>query len=977
MTVRRFLTKTLLGFAMLLTVPLAASAQQLHRQTFEESETHLRLGQTNGDVRLLEHGLVTDLVHSGKQAERMVVRVTGGSYCFVEYDFGRATVFEELTISAYVYASRPGTRMLARVVLPNEMDPQTHQPRTVLLKSEPLEISNRWRKLVLREPDRLLTGQQQLLQAESGRPLNISDAYVDQVLFDIHSGIGDIEIRVDDLQIGPIVQLPGSEAAPSQDAVAMNLRTEDGETPKMHTPEVRDRESKSRAMVVADRLQVGGRDFFIRGIRARQAPALTLKQAGFNTIFQSWPVAPAIAADYQKLGMRTIPVLPLLDPQTQVAINVGDKSLDLGYDPEQLCVMVGENLDHGSENMVEAAVGTIRAQDPTKTRPIIGDVASGLRGYSRLLDMVGCHRYPLQTSLDFNSYRGWLAERRNIAQPGTLFWTLIQTHLDDQQRQLLYGSGNQGAASQDMVMGPQAEQIQLLTYASVAAGYRGVVFSSDRSLAEPVGGRARLLQLALLNLELMLAEPFLAGGNSPIVAKTSHPNVAAAIFRHERGVLVIPYWKDSNAQYVVGQAAVNNLQIIVENAPEAAQVYQVTLGHVRGIKRQKDLGGIRISVPEFDINSIIVLSTDTTLYSHYQELVQQISPMAAEWENQLAEMQLSETEQIHAQLDAMGNRIKSTKKSLHESHTHLEGARAALARRDYPLAVDEARRARRLSRLVRESHWRLVQEYLPSPVTDPYAVSYQTLPESMRFQAGLDQAQFSENRVPTGNFEQNGNLDREGWTYRVIGGERVVADALLVANQSRDNTLVVDKTKGQSKSAILSAVAGSEFLVDDSANWRNLVQARRTRWEFQDESQINQVLGNRALELRVRGKNQDDLPIVAVERTRVEMVSPPVPVRPGQVVRIRGLIKLPSAVAGSVDGAMVYDSLGGESLALRFKNASDWQKFVLYRPVNQETDLRVHLVMSGLGRVQFDDLQVDVTDNAVVPVVGAENPLLR
>ena len=91
------------------------------------------------------------------------------------------------------------------------------------------------------------------------------------------------------------------------------------------------------------------------------------------------------------------------------------------------------------------------------------------------------------------------------------------------------------------------------------------------------------------------------------------------------------------------------------------------------------------------------------------------------------------------------------------------------------------------------------------------------------------------------------------------------------------------------------------------------------------------------------------------------MTTPEVAVRAGQVVRIQGLVQLPYAPVGSVDGVMVWDSLGGRALARRFTRANGWEKFVLYRPVPEDGVVRVHLSMTGFGKVFFDDLSIETS----------------
>ena len=88
-----------------------------------------------------------------------------------------------------------------------------------------------------------------------------------------------------------------------------------------------------------------------------------------------------------------------------------------------------------------------------------------------------------------------------------------------------------------------------------------------------------------MNQELEFLEPLLtcADGSSQWV-DTSDPNVKAAVLRTSKGILVLPMWLGSSAQFVPGQAAVAKLSMVVPQVPPCYQVWEVTPGEVRSIK---------------------------------------------------------------------------------------------------------------------------------------------------------------------------------------------------------------------------------------------------------------------------------------------------------------------------------------------------------------------------------------------------------
>lgn len=896
---------------ILLALPTcSAHAQQIHREGFEGPKPLLKLGLTDDpQAKLIEHELTTTGVHGEKQAERLLVQNKSGSFCFVEYACEKSLVHEELTLSAWVNASRPGTQILAHVILPGEIDPKTKQPVDLLLRGERSEVSGRWKKLTLSQPTALLEKQRQLLHAEMKRPIDIRGAYVDQVLFDIHGGLGETAIVLDDIQIGPIVRPAEPALDRSMAPNPLNLRDADGRKPPATMPQIRTQEQKNAASIVGETLRVGDEPFLLRAIAKTdpESPLPILRDLGCNAVLLDWPIAPALVQQAQALRLRLVPSLPTKKDNSRSFLSVGTNQLGADRDSTSLFFYVGGDLEKRHAAEIESVVDLIHERDAGLGRPVAGDVIEDVRGYSRRLDMVGVKRWPIMTSLDYADYRHWLTQRKFLARPGTHFWAWVQTHAPDEYCRAVFGDERPTRFAGPV--GPTPEQIKLLAYATLSAGYRGIVYSSDRSISDYEHGRDRMLQLALLNLELMLIERFVAAGEPPVPARTSHPDISAYVVRHPRGVAILSFWKRPGAQFVVGQASANDVHVIVENAPESAQAFQITPSEVRGLRRSKDLGGIRIVIPEFDTAAIVVLSTDTSVFAHYQELVQQVARQAADWQCELAEIHLARTRAVHGQLELLGRNNQHVPAALHEAQQHLDRARSERDRGNSREAYGEAARCMRVARLAQRQWWEASVRGVGPAVSDPYAVSFYTLPDMHRFQAGIKQATFGANQLALGDFESEGNLDAAGWEFRSLAGDGLVGSAMLVG-------------------------AGP-------------------------------AQGRRCLEISVVQASAD--PVAVVEHCRATMISPPVTVRAGQVARISGRIRLPRPVAGSIDGAMVWDTVGGEGLALRFTDTTAWQPFTAHRPIHRDGGLRVHLAMTGIGAVQFDDLQVQLSDNAVIP----------
>ena len=80
----------------------------------------------------------------------------------------------------------------------------------------------------------------------------------------------------------------------------------------------------------------------------------------------------------------------------------------------------------------------------------------------------------------------------------------------------------------------------------------------------------------------------------------------------------------------------------------------------------------------------------------------------------------------------------------------------------------------------------------------------------------------------------------------------------------------------------------------------------------------------------------------------------------GQLVRIHGWVNIPAPIAGSVNGLMVVNSLGGDDLAERFDETVGWKELPSIAPPRSRAGMGVTFVLSGLGEARLDNLTIEV-----------------
>ncbi len=100
----------------------------------------------------------------------------------------------------------------------------------------------------------------------------------------------------------------------------------------------------------------------------------------------------------------------------------------------------------------------------------------------------------------------------------------------------------------------------------------------------------------------------------------------------------------------------------------------------------------------------------------------------------------------------------------------------------------------------------------------------------------------------------------------------------------------------------------------------------------------------------------------------------------GDVVCIRGQVRVPSPISGSVDGLMILDSLGGDALAERIDQTNGWREFVLYRAAPHAGDLTLTFALTGLGEAWVDDVSIRLIPHGTrsfIPSDGFSSSAMR
>src|SRR5205814_9335141 len=126
--------------------------------------------------------------------------------------------------------------------------------------------------------------------------------------------------------------------------------------------------------------------------------------------------------------------------------------------------------------------------------------------------------------------------RSRLARLGTPTLATIETQRSARLNEQLLLLGRGAAWDEDI----DPEQLRLQTYHALAAGARGLVFSSEKALGIDTGPAAlRTDALRLINMELRLLEPWISGGQLSDELAAGDGSVQVSVWRTDRSRLLI------------------------------------------------------------------------------------------------------------------------------------------------------------------------------------------------------------------------------------------------------------------------------------------------------------------------------------------------------------------------------------------------------------------------------------------------------
>ncbi len=279
---------------------------------FESEGTAWNVEKNDSEVRLFARDRSRRVVREGEYAEHFQFEAgPGGDGFYVSYVLPKVTLTDDTKVSLQARSDRPGAQLLARVILPADVDPETGKPAYVMVAGSTVQAADRWERLELRELPKAVEGQARVLRASTRRKVNIEGAYLDRLVVNLYAGPGPTEVYLDSLRVEPV--------SPAEaEAFAKSVRARDrGELPPLPTagPAAAGEEPETKAgppiAMHRNLLTRQGRPWLPTIIRAPGSDPVKLRRAGFDVVAIPAEAEPGAIKATAATGLA---LMPEIDP---------------------------------------------------------------------------------------------------------------------------------------------------------------------------------------------------------------------------------------------------------------------------------------------------------------------------------------------------------------------------------------------------------------------------------------------------------------------------------------------------------------------------------------------------------------------------------------------------------------------------------------------------------------------------------------
>lgn len=864
---------------------------------------------------LLTHDCVEFRERTHRQSRR--VFHTGGSSESIEFETGYGTRVEyqyqfdpiwlnyDIDVGVWVRATSPGVQLKMDVVLPNTLDATRRQPIVIPVHGSVYDRPGQWQHLRVRGALESLQKKLPVFRSQYGAQFSLKGAYIKSLTLNVYTGRGRSTVWIDDLAVQGGIAVDETRHLFAGPGIQAALRRDSREVMPDRVPKVRGNQLVGRFATpvvpsAADRTQPTGE----LKADANEDQAMFLRIARHQGESLRW---------LRSIGFNTV----LVNGPVSEELNREARELDMWLiaPPPQLrgaeivsetssrvaVWWLGDGLTLEDVDRITALASQVRREDPAR-RPLGVSPRRGIWRFSRLVDILMFQHPGLGGDLELSEVSDWILRRQRQDFRRGVTLVELPTGYSPRITRQLEQLGMQDAAEAPL----SPEQLRIMAFRAAAAGVRGICLQSNTRLDETTSAAtARAANIEWILSELQIIAPWLATGLVGEQSYLANNGYELRSLRTDRSSLLFLFTKRAQQQHVVGGLGESGRMMSIPPQMGAPLAHQIHSYGIERIRVERRAGAREILLPNDDHVAMIVMSEDPLVMEH---LARNVVPGRQKRAQLASEVASRNAEHVRLVQEALSRWLppdRQIDRWFADADANLMQSRAMLENSE-DLAAIHLFTHRAMNRLaqIRERQWRRTSAAFPRPVTTSAAAGFMTLPGHQMFRQVISVRQWGPNQMPAGDMEDLQRLMSTGWQQQILQGqgERAIASVEL-------------DSPFQGRSCLQLAIAA----------------------EVEADGSVAASLSN--------------------EPTALQIQTPPIRVRPGQIVQIRCAARLSEAGPGTQ--LVLRDSIGGEIQQWSFGTPSeDWTECLSYRVANAEGEFRVSASLQGAGKAQIDSLEV-------------------
>ena len=763
---------TIIFASVAATLSVEQAAAQYH-ENFESTSPSWQLHETDQIINEKSWDQRrTEDERDRNRYEKIFFKSGLGTHVNVSHDVDPAFVIRELVPSVRVKASRPGIQILARVVFPRTLSPSGEGPMTTTLPGPRYRAKGKWETLSFannaQDMHELLKEETWLLRRKFGSHVDSRDAYVDKVVLNLYTGVGESIVQIDDLRVSGIVAADGVASRAEEGRQLIQDDT-------LKATSYQQESEKHQSLVVRDGtvLLVKKQPFFPRIIEHNGEPFDYLLALGFNTIELK-----TTATDEQLRQAHELKAWLICPPPASIGLS------PIGYQYDRVLVWkIGEDLTQRDIPAIQQRVREIRESDNRQGRPVLANILEDWSQLGQLTDVVSIGVQPIGSSFLASQYSDWIAARRTAVGSNKPVWVDIQTELS---KSLVGQIGTLAQKTPPIPIEPQ--QIKFLTYEAITGGARGLRFRSRTRLdgTDPVT-RLRAQTLEWANAEFAQIEPWAVGGALMGQVPTNDPQLEVTALKTNRSRLLLIQRPTHHEQYVAGDTPMGTISFQDASSNSTDLAYLIGDTGLIPLANNRSVAGRRIEIANSPSMAAVVLTQDpmvinklTKSYERIgkQPIVQMHKELTQQW---LAIMQL-----IDRQMGRMGRSSANSSSALNDAISSFRTAQSLLNGNSPQSAIDHLNRTDERLALMRREIITGPLGMFQSKTSSPFTAHCSLIPLHWELAGRLDQADWNPNGLAGGDFENLPHMLSSGWENQRLDNDTISTKVELSDTSTRD-----------------------------------------------------------------------------------------------------------------------------------------------------------------------------------------------